>query len=214
MHIQFNGFIVKGLAIAGLLFALTEQRADAQCGNRSITGGQQNPRMQQYGLLMGGQRYPLGQQNGLQQMNGFQQPMGGQWNFLLQQNALQQQLAIQQFAMQQQYGLQQQPPSQNVLAQQPKPNSQPTPVAVAPVRQTEVYIAFAPSDTSESGPPVDPAVGKERDAKFRLSVIKTLVSTYKHEDARRFADQLAYIHPNSPQAAEAKAIVKSLAKND
>lgn len=210
MHFQMSGYIVKGLAIAGLLCAFMEQSANAQCGNRSMTGGQQNPRTQQYGM---------------QQPYGFGQPMGGQQNPRMQQNGMQQQFAMQQFAMQQfamqqQYALQQQntlqqqPSSQNSQTQQLTANSPSPQVTVARVRQTEVYFPTMRFDTTESNPPIDPIVAKERDAKYRLSVIKTLVSTWKHDDALRFADQLVYNYPNSPQAAEAKAIIKSLTKND
>ncbi len=51
---------------------------------------------------------------------------------------------------------------------------------------------------------------KESDAKVRLSAVKSLVSTGKPDVALKFAKELVRLHPDSPQAEEAEAIIKML----
>jgi hypothetical protein len=63
-------------------------------------------------------------------------------------------------------------------------------------------------------PPVDPVEEerkrKESDATFRLSAIKTFVADGKTDFALRYAKDLIRLHPGSPQAKEAEAIIKML----
>jgi hypothetical protein len=54
----------------------------------------------------------------------------------------------------------------------------------------------------------------ESDAKFRLAAIKTLIRDGKPEVALRYAKQLTKIHPNTPAAKEAQAIISQLEKPD
>jgi hypothetical protein len=51
---------------------------------------------------------------------------------------------------------------------------------------------------------------KESDAKLRLSAVKNLLLTGKPRVALQFAEELVRLHPGSPQAKEAEAIIEML----
>jgi hypothetical protein len=54
----------------------------------------------------------------------------------------------------------------------------------------------------------------ESDARFRLSAIKTFMTTGKPEVALRYAKELVRLHPDTPAAREAQGIIDRLSKMD
>lgn len=176
--------VAMGLLAAGSALLLADGRAQAQCCHGSS--------------MMGGMQQSMAQQYAAQQQYALQQIA-----------AMQQQALLQQYA-QQQYALQQQPSiNQSALRSQSKPKAQPLQTIIEPSRQSVSY-ATTYSDSSTAAAPVDEATASERNATFRLSATKSLMKAGKTDAALRFAKQLVLSHPNTPQATEARGIIKAL----
>jgi hypothetical protein len=114
----------------------------------------------------------------------------------------------------QQFALQQQNANRAASRQQAKQKSALTLAdTYAPNVPAPLPLSRA-SDYADPSPPVDMAAANAQAAKFRLSAVKSFIATGKPDVALRYANQIVRNHPNSPQATEAKAIIKSLTAND